>query len=98
MKKRIFTTGIFIITLLLAINTQAQDKKGRKNGGSPEKLIERLDTNKDGQLNLEEVSQAKRGKLAENFETADTNNDGFLNAEEIKIYMEENRKKRTKKQ
>lgn len=100
MKKIILKTGIFAAALLFGMNAQAQDKKGgkgRKGGRSPEKLIERLDVDKDGKLNLEEVSQAKRGKLAENFEAIDADANGLLDITELETHMENRKKKKKKK-
>ena len=103
MKNRFLKTVIFTAAIIFSLNSQAQDRKkgqkgGQRGGGSPEKMIERLDVDKDGKLNLEEVSAAKRGKLAESFEAIDIDADGLLDITELETYFEERKgKKKNKK-
>ena len=91
MKNNFFTTGIFAAALFLGINANAQDVKVKK---TPAEKIERLDTDKDGMLSLEEVSQSKNGKMAEKFETIDTNGDGFLDLTELEARAANRKKKK----
>jgi Ca2+-binding EF-hand superfamily protein len=54
-----------------------------KGGGSPQQMVarmlQRMDTNKDGKISREEA----RGPLAKNFDLIDTNKDGYLDREEL---------------
>ena len=84
--------GIFVLGLLAFSNVNAQEKKGKKD---PKVAFERLDTNKDAKLSLEEL-EARDEKVKESgdeakkpvdtkkmFERKDKNKDGFLDLEEF---------------
>ncbi len=67
--------------------TPQADKRGsgdRKRGtrGQPKfaEMLTKMDTNKDGKIELAETE----GKLKENFTKMDTNQDGFISEEEFK--------------
>lgn len=79
--------------LVMTFQAKAQEKEPP----SPEKVIERLDTDKDGKLSLEEAKQAKRGKLAEHFDKIDTDKDGYISNAELTAMNEKRKGKKKKK-
>ncbi len=62
-------------------NTPTQITKKAKNSQAPnfEKMLKRLDTNKDGKIAITE----SKGKLKENFDKRDANKDGFITENEF---------------
>ncbi len=54
---------------------------------SPEKILKKLDTNKDGKIDKEEASKSRGGKLVKRFGKIDTNKDGLINLKELKKAM-----------
>ncbi|MFB9057134.1 EF-hand domain-containing protein [Mariniflexile ostreae] len=88
--------GVAILSLLAFSQVDAQEKKAKKG---PEVAFEKLDTDKDGKLSLEEFKartiKSKPG--AENskpvnhekaFTRKDANADGFIDMEEFKARPE----------
>ena len=57
---------------------------GKRGPKTPEKLIERFDENQDGVLQLTELPERKRDRMAE----ADTNEDNTLSVGEIQAYFD----------
>lgn len=96
MKRSFFTTGIFAAFLFLGINAQAQEVQETKVPKTPAQKIERLDSDKDGRLSLEEVSKAKKGKMAEKFDAIDTNGDGFIDISELEARAEKRKNRKQK--
>ena len=94
MKNSFFTTGIFTAFLFLGMNAQAQEAQEVKVPKTPAQKIERLDSDKDGRLSLEEVSKAKKGKMAEKFNTIDTNGDGFIDITELEARAEKRKNRK----
>ncbi|MEO9511240.1 MAG: EF-hand domain-containing protein [Flavobacteriaceae bacterium] len=95
MRKNIVTVALVTISLLTSVVGAAQDRSNKeKDRPNPEKILEHLDTDEDGKLNKEEVSKAKRGRLAEQFDEVDTNSDGFIDLEEFKKFHEQRPKRR----
>lgn len=74
-----------------------QGGPGGQNGNmqperpSAEQIISRFDTNDDGKISEKETEQAKRGRLAEDFQLVDSNEDGFIDLEELKLFLENNK-------
>ena len=56
-----------------------EGKKG-KGGGAPNEMIQRLDSNGDGKVTVDELPAG----LAERLKAADTNSDGELSAAELR--------------
>ncbi|MGI9526085.1 MAG: EF-hand domain-containing protein [Weeksellaceae bacterium] len=67
-----------------SLNAQAYNNKGLQTA---EEIFERLDTNKDNRISLEE-SKTTRGRMHERFSEIDTNNDGYIVLEELKTARE----------
>lgn len=60
------------------------DKKSAKGGFTPDRLFDRFDQNKDGKLQLTELPEQLRDRLA----AADTNGDGAVSKDEANAAME----------
>ena len=54
--------------------------KGKRN---PEMIFKILDKDQDGKISREEVENAPKKRLAENFDLLDNNKDGFIDKEEV---------------
>lgn len=91
MKNSFFKAIVFTAALLLGIGAQAQEKKGPK---TPAEVMERLDTDKNSLLSLEEVSKSKKGKMAEKFDSIDTNGDGFIDITELEARQEKRKNRK----
>ncbi|GGZ82792.1 EF-hand domain-containing protein [Algibacter mikhailovii] len=70
-----------------------QDQSG---GGKPDasQIMERLDTNSDGQIDEDEASQDERGHIKEHFETIDTNGDAFIDLDELEASLNNKKPKK----
>jgi Ca2+-binding EF-hand superfamily protein len=95
-------SGIALVTQLAVAADKKEEGKKREGG------IEKLDTNKDGAVTLEEMKAAptrnkeKRSadaekRLEERFKKLDTNKDGKVDAAEVAKFEEERNKPVTKK-
>ncbi|MBW7912166.1 MAG: EF-hand domain-containing protein [Taibaiella sp.] len=85
---------ISMLVIILAINnpdTTIAQQKGRGKNIDPDKVFEKLDTDKDGKINKEEVEKADRPRLKENFSKIDADSDGFISKEEFKRMVEKRR-------
>jgi len=83
---------LVIITLAISNpDTTTAQQKGRGKNIDPDKVFEKLDTDKDGKISKEEVDKADRPRLKENFSKIDTDNDGFISKEEFKKMVEKRR-------
>ena len=60
-------------------NEDGKDRKGRKGPPNPKKMMERMDTDKDGKISKSEVN----GRMANDFDRIDEDGDGFLTLEEL---------------
>lgn len=80
----------------VSFSIQAQDKKREPN---PEKMLERMDTDKNGTISLEEFKSVKRKKeveakvLEKNFAKIDTDSNGQITLEELKKQPKKEKKK-----
>ena len=62
---------------------KVRNKEDRPKRGGPQqfsKLLEKMDTNNDGQISASEV----QGRLKENFSQIDADSNGFITEEEMK--------------
>lgn len=89
MKKLII--ALLVLPLCTTVAFAQQGPKGPPP--SPEKLIEQMDSNKDGKLSATEV----KGPLKDNFEKFDANKDGFLTKEELENAPREKQKRPKKR-
>jgi Ca2+-binding EF-hand superfamily protein len=90
MKKLGLKVFVLIGVITLGANANAQSAQQRKP--SPEKVMERLDTNKDGSLDKEEVKKAKKGKLFEHFDKIDKDSDGLISIKELTAVFDKSKK------
>ena len=69
---------------------RGQHENGEEGRRRPklEKIIAKMDNNKDGKLSKEEI----QGPLVEKFNEVDTNKDGFITLEELKDAPKRERK------
>ncbi|MHA7942323.1 EF-hand domain-containing protein [Formosa sp. 3Alg 14/1] len=80
----------------VSFSAQAQDKKREPN---PEKMLERMDTDKNGTISLEEFKSVKRKKevdaktLEKNFAKIDADSNGQITLEELKKQPKKDKKK-----
>lgn len=81
---------------LISLTSNAQRDGGDKKPPSPEKIIEKFDTDKDGKISKTEVEKDKKGHLKENFDKIDSNNDEYLNKEELQAFIDERKKPRNR--
>ena len=72
--------------------------RGQQKGGIPDatKILEMLDTNNDDNIDKDEASKDRRGKISEDFDEIDSNEDGFIDLEELKDSLN-NRKPTTRR-
>lgn len=89
MKKALITTIAATIALASASTFAYAAKDGDKRGGrghgpNIERMLEKLDTNKDGGISLEEVKTSR----ADLFTKVDANNDQSLTMEEFEMIKE----------
>ena len=66
----------------------AAEDEGRRRHRDPARLVEKFDQNKNGKLEVSELPEHKREKLA----GADTDKDGALSSDELKAAFEARRK------
>lgn len=94
--------SLVVFTLCAFISANAQDRK-RKERPNPEALFQKLDTNEDGTLSLEEFKsktqhqEIKAEVIEERFKTLDANTDNALSLEEFKQGRELAKEDRLKK-
>lgn len=93
MNKQKIRIGLVVLALtLFSFNSTAQ----RPTEGHPpsaEKVIEKLDTDKDGVISKVEAESAEKKRIAEHFDKIDTDQNGFISKEELEA-MHEKRKQR----
>ncbi len=82
MKIKTLKTVVFILVLVFGIQVNAQSKNRQKPDF--EKIIKKLDTNKDGLIDKSEAAKGERKRLIENFDKIDSDSDGFISLEELK--------------
>lgn len=80
--KNVFIVGSF---MLLTLGTNAQFRGGHSGGNrpSPDQIIEHLDANNDGKLDISEAEKAPNGHLSQNFNDMDANQDGHIDKDEL---------------
>ena len=86
MKKTVIILSALAVGMLIIHDATAQrpQRRGKGQRPTPEMVIDRLDSNEDGKLSLEEAKKGPRGRLAQNFENLDADKDGFVTLEELK--------------
>ncbi len=84
MKTQTLKTVVFIIALVFGIQVNAQSKNQNRQKPGFEKIIKKLDTNKDGLISKEEAKKGERKRISENFDKIDSDSDGFITLEELK--------------
>lgn len=108
MKNNNLKIALTIFTLLLTIGIYAQGPpgggqgggrgqgQGQQRGGIPDaaKILEMLDTNNDDNIDKDEASKDRRGKIYEDFDEIDTNEDGFIDLEELKASLNDKKPKK----
>ncbi len=83
--------------LAISFNANAQnEQRERKGPPSADKIIEKLDTDKDGKLSLEEVKADDRKRMADNFDKIDSDGDGYITKEELEAMQEKRKQKMNK--
>ncbi|MCY0093227.1 hypothetical protein [Hoeflea ulvae] len=83
MKKTILATLAAALIASVAAPALAASQRGdHERGPRIERLMERFDTNKDGAVDLDEVSAHRQSM----FESADTENSGSLSQDELKAF------------
>ena len=85
--KKILLSSTFALGILAIGSTAVLAEGGPRGGHGPQMNFERLDTNGDGMLTLEELQARGQSKFAE----TDTNSDGFLDVEELAAAAERER-------
>ncbi|GAB5457406.1 MAG: hypothetical protein Hens3KO_04360 [Henriciella sp.] len=79
-KTMVAAFGVFLVSGTMAYVAIAQDgERPHERGERGAKMLERVDTNGDGNISLEEVEAAK----AEKFSSTDLNGDGAITLEEM---------------
>lgn len=73
-----------VVFLLIATIGSAQAEKEGQKKPDAAKIIKKLDTNKDGKLDLAEVKASEKTNLIKNFSKIDTDKDGFVDLTEFK--------------
>lgn len=109
MKNNNLKTTITIFSMLLCFGIFAQgppgggqggrnggQRGGQQGGGKPDaaQILEMLDKDNNDKIDKDEASNARRGKISEDFDEIDTNEDGFIDLEELKTSL--NNRKKTK--
>lgn len=84
MKIKTLKTVVFILALVFGIQANAQSKNQNKQKPDFERILKKLDTNKDGLISKEEAKKGERKRLIENFDKIDSDSDGFISLEELK--------------
>jgi Ca2+-binding EF-hand superfamily protein len=88
MKKQMIF-GALMAAFLAATPAMAGHHEGGPHGDKKgAKMMERIDTDKDGFLTKDEMLEAHKARLDEMFERDDTNGDGKLSPEELKAAKE----------
>lgn len=90
-KTMVAAFGIFLVSGTLAYVAIAQEgERPHERGERGAKMLERVDTNGDGNISLEEVEASK----AEKFSSTDLNGDGGITLEEMTASKEARRAER----
>jgi Spy/CpxP family protein refolding chaperone len=61
---------------------------GKDGKRHPGEMFQKIDTNEDGVLSLEELQNSKAKRLAEHFDEIDGDSDGQITKEEMKVHHE----------
>jgi len=91
--RKIAVFGGVLMALVLAAGFAAADPQPANRphvGHNPARLIERFDANKDGKLQVSELPDRLRARLA----AADTNSDGVLTVDELNAHAAKMRQAR----
>ena len=91
--RKIAVFGGVLMALALAAGVAAADPQPAARahvGHNPARLVERFDTNKDGKLQVSELPDRLRARLA----SADTNSDGVLTVDELTAHAAKMRQAR----
>ena len=81
-----YQTILFAAAAALALGTQAARAEGEekpKDGAHKGGLLEKFDTNKDGELSKEEIAAMPEKQSKHLLEKFDTNKDGALSKDEL---------------
>ncbi len=84
MKTKTLKTVVFILSLVFGIQVNAQSKNQNKQKPDFERIIKKLDANKDGLIDKSEAAKGERKRISENFDKIDNDSDGFISLEELK--------------
>ena len=105
MKSTQFTAVLFLFALLLCFPVYAQRQGGRPGGGDRQggqqqrqrptaaMVMEKLDLNNDGVIDLDEAAKDDRGIILENFKEIDANEDQVIDLDELKASLSNKRRR-----
>ncbi|BCU75803.1 hypothetical protein [Luteolibacter sp. LG18] len=78
-----------------AVRAEGEEKKEKDHGkGGAAGLLEKFDTNKDGELSKEEIAGIPEKRSKHLLEKYDTNKDGALSKDELAAIKEEKHEKK----
>lgn len=82
--KQVLLIALFAACMVPAISHAADGEKKKKAPPAPEKIFQKIDTDKSGAISKEEAEASKNKGIAKKFDKLDTNEDGELSLNEFK--------------